>query len=205
MADTRTEGIPAPAYDAVVLAGGTARRLGGTDKLALDVGGRPLLDRVLAAVADAGRVVVVGPTRAVAGPVTWAREEPPGGGPVAGLAAGLRLATAPAVAVLAGDLPFLDASVVRRLRRHACGVDGAVLIDDEGRDQLLAGVWDADGLRAALQRLDGVADQSMRRLVAGCRLHRVSVPSAVGSPQPWLDCDTAEDVALARALAADAG
>ncbi|MYQ48709.1 NTP transferase domain-containing protein, partial [Streptomyces sp. SID4985] len=34
-------------YDAVVLAGGAARRLGGADKPGVRVGGRPLLDRVL--------------------------------------------------------------------------------------------------------------------------------------------------------------
>ncbi|MEH6375729.1 NTP transferase domain-containing protein, partial [Streptomyces sp. KLMMK] len=40
-------------YDAVVLAGGAARRLGGADKPTLRVGGRTLLDRVLEACADA--------------------------------------------------------------------------------------------------------------------------------------------------------
>ncbi|MEU7054400.1 NTP transferase domain-containing protein, partial [Streptomyces eurythermus] len=40
-------GTPAP-YDAVVLAGGAARRLGGADKPGVRVGGRALLDRVLA-------------------------------------------------------------------------------------------------------------------------------------------------------------
>ncbi|MEU9382801.1 NTP transferase domain-containing protein, partial [Streptomyces sp. NPDC048279] len=42
-----------PAYDAIVLAGGAARRLGGADKPSVRVGGRPLLDRVLTACAGA--------------------------------------------------------------------------------------------------------------------------------------------------------
>ncbi|MFF6775602.1 DUF6457 domain-containing protein [Streptomyces sp. NPDC012637] len=81
------------AYDAIVLAGGAARRLGGADKPGVRVGGRPLLDRVLAACRDAGRIVVVAEPRATAHPVEWAREEPPGGGPVAALDAGLRRLT----------------------------------------------------------------------------------------------------------------
>ncbi|MCW2606336.1 MAG: molybdopterin-guanine dinucleotide biosynthesis protein, partial [Frankiales bacterium] len=68
------------AYDAVVLAGGSGRRLGGVDKPGLLVDGTSLLDRVLGAVARAGTVVVVGPERPAARPVVWAREDPPGGG-----------------------------------------------------------------------------------------------------------------------------
>ncbi|MEU7024604.1 DUF6457 domain-containing protein [Streptomyces sp. NPDC046203] len=77
------------AFDAVVLAGGSARRLGGADKPGVRVGGRPLLDRVLAGCRDARRTVVVAAPRATSRPVDWAREEPPGGGPVAALDAGL--------------------------------------------------------------------------------------------------------------------
>ena len=67
--------------DAVVLAGGKARRLGGADKPGLEVGGLPLLERVVAAVADADIVVVVGPQRALAlpRPVLWCEEQPPAG------------------------------------------------------------------------------------------------------------------------------
>lgn len=78
------------AYDAIVLAGGAARRLGGADKPGVRVGGRSLLDRVLAACRAAGTTVVVAAPRPTARPVEWAREDPPGGGPLAALDAGLR-------------------------------------------------------------------------------------------------------------------
>nr|WP_107437407.1 DUF6457 domain-containing protein [Streptomyces qinglanensis] len=61
----------------------------GADKPAVTVGGRPLLDRVLTACGDAAATVVVGPRRPTCRPVLWAREEPPGGGPLAALQAGL--------------------------------------------------------------------------------------------------------------------
>ncbi|MFD5516735.1 DUF6457 domain-containing protein [Streptomyces sp. NPDC127066] len=102
-------------YDAVVLAGGAARRLGGEDKPGVRVGGRTLLDRVLAACADATRTVVVARPRPTARPVEWAREDPPGGGPLAALDAGLRHTGAPYVLVLSADLPFLEEKTVRRL------------------------------------------------------------------------------------------
>ncbi|MFE1289542.1 NTP transferase domain-containing protein [Streptomyces sp. NPDC058751] len=102
-------------YDAVVLAGGAARRLGGEDKPGVRVGGRTLLDRVLSACADATRTVVVAGSRPTARPVEWAREDPPGGGPLAALDAGLRHTVAPYVLVLSADLPFLGERTVRRL------------------------------------------------------------------------------------------
>jgi molybdopterin-guanine dinucleotide biosynthesis protein A len=103
---------------AVVVAGGAARRMGGIDKVALHVGGRSLLDRVLAA-ADplCATLVVVGARRstALAG-VSFVMEAEPGGGPVPAVAAGLEAAgAAGTVLVLASDLPFLTPAALGRL------------------------------------------------------------------------------------------
>ena len=65
----------------MVLAGGRGSRLGGVDKASVVVDGRTLLDHVLDAVALAELIVVVGPRKADVPGVTWAREDPPGGGP----------------------------------------------------------------------------------------------------------------------------
>lgn len=101
-------------YDAVVLAGGAAKRLGGADKPGLTVGGLTLLDRVLGACRGAGTTVVVGGRRETVRPVVWAREEPPGGGPLAALGAGVRGVSARTVLVLSADLPFLGRARCRR-------------------------------------------------------------------------------------------
>lgn len=58
------------AYDVIVLVYGAAKRLGGADKLTVRVGGRALLDRVLAACSGAGATVVVGGRRPTSRPVT---------------------------------------------------------------------------------------------------------------------------------------
>ncbi|MFD6611625.1 molybdenum cofactor guanylyltransferase [Micromonospora chalcea] len=106
-------------YAAVVLAGGAARRMGGVDKPGRPVGGRPMLHRVLAAVADADQRIVVGPSGPLPDGVRTTREEPPGGGPVAATAAGLALLdpATTTVALLAADLPLLTAAAVTELRR----------------------------------------------------------------------------------------
>ncbi len=84
----------------VILAGGTAKRMGGVSKPDVVVGGKTLLMRAIEeirAVAPAANIVVVAPPQ-VAIPQGVARvlEDPPFGGPVAGVAAGLeKLTTLP--------------------------------------------------------------------------------------------------------------
>jgi molybdopterin-guanine dinucleotide biosynthesis protein A len=193
------------AYDAVVLAGGAARRLGGADKPALRVGDAPLLDRVLSACASAGATVVVGPERPTVRPVRWVREQPPGGGPVAAIAVALPLVAAGTVLLLAADLPFFDAATAARLVAELTaapgdrpGVEAAVLVDPGGRDQPLAAAYRTAPLRAALARL--VAEHGgdptglpLRRLVGGLVTRRL--PDLSGAAE---DCDTWEDLRRAR-------
>lgn len=182
------------AYDALVLAGGAARRLGGVDKPGLPVGGRTLLDRVLAACADAGTTVVVGPERATErSGLRWTREDPPGGGPVAAVAAGLRYVTAEYVLLLAADLPFLDGRTVNRLLDALPEHDGALLVDAGGRDQPLAAAYRTAALRSALAGLGDPAGLPLRRLLGPLRLARLADPDGVS-----YDCDTWEDLELAR-------
>ncbi|MFH8771173.1 NTP transferase domain-containing protein [Streptomyces sp. NPDC017958] len=189
----------APPYDAVVLAGGAARRLGGVDKPRLRVGGRALLDRVLAACAGAATTVVVAAPRPTARPVRWAREEPAGAGPVAALEAGLRLSTAEHAVVLSADLPFLEAATLERLLTalRDTGADGALLTDADGRDQPLVAAYRTAALRRELSALaaghDGLTGLPLRRLTGALDLTRVPDPLAS------FDCDTWDDIADARA------
>lgn len=76
------------AFDAIILAGGRGSRLGGLRKPELTLDGRRLVDRALAAVAGARRIVLVGDAEVPDG-VPHTREDPPYGGPVAALAAGM--------------------------------------------------------------------------------------------------------------------
>jgi molybdopterin-guanine dinucleotide biosynthesis protein A len=168
--------------------------MGGGDKTALAVGGKPLLDRVLAAVSAAEQVIVVGTQRPTARPVVWTRETPPGGGPAAAAAQGLLLTLAPKVVLLAGDLPFVTAATVDRLLGRAAPC-GAVLADGQDRPQWLAGAWPRALLREALA--GDQAGASLRRVLSP--LHPALLRGAAGRPE-WLDCDAPEDVARARAL-----
>ncbi|MEU4092504.1 NTP transferase domain-containing protein [Streptomyces sp. NPDC026673] len=188
-------------YDAVVLAGGAARRLGGADKPGLPVAGRALIDRVLDACAGAATTVVVGPRRATVRPVEWAREEPPGGGPLPALSAGLRGVTADVVVVLAADLPFLSRTTVASLLaalREEDG-DGVVLTDPEGRDQTLAAAYRTEALRQHLALIAAehgtLTGLPLRLLTGELALRRLPDPTGRAS----FDCDTWDDLSTARA------
>jgi molybdopterin-guanine dinucleotide biosynthesis protein A len=185
-------------YTAVVLAGGKAARLGGQAKPQLQVGGRSMLEAVLAAVADAAQRIVVGPPQPLPPGVRRVREQPPGGGPVAALRAGLAEVTTDVVAVLAGDLPFLTASLVTDLRARLTD-DGVLVVDSGGRDQYLLGVWRTAALRAATAGASGPT--SLRRVIAPLAVTRHRPPVEPGTPPPWTDCDTPADLARARAAA----
>ncbi|WP_246600144.1 molybdenum cofactor guanylyltransferase [Skermania piniformis] len=180
---------------AIVLAGGSGRRLGGVDKPGLVVGGRSLLDVALAAVEHCTDVVVVGPRRAGLPPaVRQASEEPAGTGPVAALAAGLAALPGRArqVLVLAADLPFITSAATAELctRLDDADTDAAFAVDSGGRLQYLLAAWRGPALAARLTELTPRTNRRMRDLVPA---HHVRV--ALAGVQ---DCDTPEDLRAAR-------
>ena len=185
---------------AVVLAGGRSRRLGGVDKPSLTVAGRSLLDGVLAACVGAEPIVVVGPRRSTRQAVLWTREHPAHSGPVAALAAGLQVIppNVPLCAVLAADLPRMRADTLGRLRaalvdRADQRIDGAVLVDAQGRRQWLCGVWRTAALHAGLRAIADPANVPMHVLLGG--LNCATLPAEADEA---LDVDTPEDLRAAR-------
>ena len=186
----------------MVLAGGAGRRVGGADKTGLPLADGPsALERVLASVAGAERVVVVGPERAVGAPVrlAWAREEPPGGGPLAAVAAGVAaLGVGPdaAVVVLAGDMPLVGPAVPHLVA--ALGSDGpdvAAVVDAAGVRQPLAAAYRSDFLTRRLVELGAPEGQPVRRLLDGA--HVTDVPdrwSASADFDTWPDRDHIEEL-----------
>ncbi|HOA26041.1 MAG TPA: NTP transferase domain-containing protein [Arachnia sp.] len=183
---------------AIVLGGGRSSRMG-TDKLALLLDGRPLLARAVdAAWAWADAVVVAGDR-----PDGWAgaertvfrREDPPFGGPVAGIAAALaELVALDEVLILAGDLAD-PAAVVALLAASGTGPDGVVLEDDEGWPQYLAGRYRGAALAALVGALGDEPGGSVHRLMRPLDVWRVRAPEPTTR-----DLDTPEVAKLSGAI-----
>jgi molybdopterin-guanine dinucleotide biosynthesis protein A len=178
-------------YDAVVLAGGTARRLGGADKATLDLRGRTLLSHALAAVAGARTVVVVGDRTPTDRDVVFTREQPAYGGPVAAAYAGrdALVAAADFVVVLAVDMPGVTAATVDRLLA-ACGPDRGAALTSGGRTHLALALPARllDAARPAVT--DGAA---LRDLLPGLALDAVPARGDEAA-----DVDTSDDLSRWR-------
>jgi molybdopterin-guanine dinucleotide biosynthesis protein A len=136
--------------------------------------------------------------------VVGTQEQPPGGGPVAAVAAGLAALGQPQgeqtalVAVLACDMPFVDGGAVERLVDAAAagGGDGAAFVDEGGRRQHLAAAYRTTALRAALVEIGNVDGAAMRHVA-----QRLTVAEIEADPEMTLDCDTWSDVRRTQALA----
>ena len=168
--------LGAAGFCGVILAGGTAARMDGVDKASIELGGRTLLAYAVDAFLDADEVVVVGPAGVRTDrPVTTVFEDPPRGGPVAGLLTGVDalLRTPLLVGVLAVDMPRVTPATMRRLREAAAGRDGAFLVDADGRRQL-AGVLDAARLHDVRPDLEGQHGMALHRLLAPLDLAEVA-------------------------------
>jgi molybdopterin-guanine dinucleotide biosynthesis protein A len=182
----------AGAWDAIILAGGRAARLGGTSKADLVIGSGSLLERTIAAVSDAERIVIAGDA-VVDGCVT-AVEPEPFGGPVSGIAAALPHTHAERVLVVACDHPFLD-SAVSLLTEAQPGRDGVIAIDSSGRRQNLLACLGRQPLAAALGLFDSPVGVSMRQLLAALDVREIVVDDRAA-----FDVDTWDDVARGREL-----
>lgn len=176
-------------FDAIVLAGGASRRFGGVDKAMLVLEGVSLLDRVLEATIAAESTVVVGPRRVTSRAENWTQEDPPSGGPVAGVAAGLAFGTAPVVVLVSCDLPWLTKDEVTGLIDGIGEYDGYGLRDLGGREQPLVAAYRREALTAAIQATEDPRDQPLRRTLAGLTMHWSEPTQAGRDVDTWADLD----------------
>ncbi|GAA1687489.1 NTP transferase domain-containing protein [Microbacterium sediminicola] len=180
---------------AVVLSGGSARRMGGVRKTALEVGGQMLLTRTAEAALAAcdGAVVVVGDATGAPGGVIHVVEESPGGGPVAGLAAGMSHLDAEWTLLLAGDLVD-GAAAVSALVGAQRGTDGAGLVDAAGKKQWLCALVRTEALRATLSTAGTAFGARLSEIVG-----KLEVLWAPDRGEVTADIDTWDDLTQAHA------
>jgi molybdopterin-guanine dinucleotide biosynthesis protein A len=156
---------PAP-LAGVVLAGGRSRRMR-RNKALLPVDGEPLWQRQERILRAAGADLVwfaLRPRQRSLGRRAWEiRDSVENSGPLAGIHAALVASPAPLLAVLAVDMPRIQASWFRKLRRAARAGRGAVFLSPHGYESLAA-IFPREALAEATRRLRA-RDFAAHRLV----------------------------------------
>ena len=193
----------------ILLAGGQARRLGGGDKGLHVVGGRRILDRVVAALRIQCDTLVLNsngdPARFAARDLPVVADASPDQlGPLAGVLAGLDYVAAhhPGVGfavTVPTDTPFLPIDLVARLQ-DARVTDGAMIVcaRSGGRSHYLTALWAVDlrhDLRRALSTNERAAHAFYQR-------HPFAVVGWPVTPfDPFFNVNTPEDLAEAERIA----
>ena len=208
MRDENTPRIT-PLY--LLLAGGKSRRMGGGDKNMIVLGGRPMLAHVMARAIPAGADVLINangnPNRFASFGLPVLADVIDGfAGPLAGVLTGLEHAAAAMphvthVISLATDAPFLPIDVGARLIAAVEGGADMAQAASAGRRHPVFAIWPvsmAADLRAAL------VDEGLRKIDDFTARYDCAViafePEGDGSPDPFTNLNTPEDVEAAKAL-----
>ena len=170
-------------WSVIVLSGGTNKRFG-SDKSQALLKGVTLLDHVLSYIPAGIKTVIVGKD---------VFEQPPLGGPVAGIARGVQEVDTEYVAITAVDMPYGSSLFPQLL--EAITDDAAMPVDSQGFKQPLCGIYRRQALLAALAKLGDVHGQSMRALCDLLVIDEVKVDAGA-----LVDIDTPEDLINAHEL-----
>ncbi|TWA60378.1 molybdenum cofactor guanylyltransferase [Azospirillum brasilense] len=201
-----TEGIAG-----VLLAGGLSRRMGGGDKSLRTLGGRSILERIVATVRPQVGPLVLNangdPARFAAFGLPVAADVVEGfAGPLAGVLTGMEWARVHApdcrwLASFATDAPFIPGDLVARLAA-AVEREGADLAcaRSDGQEHPVFGLWRvdlADDLRRAM------VEEDMRKVDAWTARYRLAVADFATDPvDPFFNTNRPDDLAEAERLMA---
>jgi molybdopterin-guanine dinucleotide biosynthesis protein A len=196
----------------LVLAGGLARRMGGGDKVRIEIGGASILDRVLATLSAQCSGIVINangnPKRfADAGLPVVADSVPDFAGPLAGILAGLdwlsnQNSGIEWIVSVPGDCPFLPDDLVERLhqarRKMGTGVPLACARSGQWRHPVV-GLWPL-ALREDLR--NALIEENLRKIDIWTARHEVAIAEWPDQPvDPFFNVNTPEDAVQAERIA----
>lgn len=211
MVTTRILPTSVPPTVGVLLAGGLARRMGGGDKPMRSIGGRTILERVIARLAPQCSGMILNangdPARFAAFGLQVVADDVPGfPGPLAGILAALDWTAANRpniewVLSAAGDCPFLPRDLVTRLHEARARENAQIAVAASGdQSHPVIGLWRVD-LREELRHALVVEDlRKIDRWTARYPLATVRWPTE--PLDPFFNANTVEDIAEAERLAA---
>ncbi len=208
---TRAKLAKAQAVIGIILAGGRASRMGGAEKGFLEIGGVPIVERVIAALRGQCETIVINanddPARfAALGCQVLPDTLPDRPGPLAGLLAGLdhvadHRPEAGFVLTVPADAPFLPRDLVARLEDRRVA-DGAAIVRARSgdNDHGVVALWSV-ALREDLRR--ALVVEGLRKVGAFAARHPLATVTWPSHPfDPFLNVNTPDDLATAERVVA---
>lgn len=195
----------------LVLAGGQARRMDGREKSFLEVGGIPIIGRVLTTLRTQCETVVISANGDAARFAAFGYPVVPDSlpdrpGPLAGLLAGLdhvakHHAQVGFILTVPGDAPFLPDDLVARLEDRRVADRAAIVRARSGdNDHGVVALWSV-ALREDLRR--ALVDEGLRKVSAFAARHPLATVTWPALPvDPFLNVNTPADLAEAKRAAA---
>lgn len=182
-------------WSAIILSGGKNQRFG-SEKSEAILESKTILEEIIDKIPPEVEVVVVGPEPiSISRSICITREAPPFGGPVAGIAAGLKLIQSEYVAIIATDMPFVISIIESIATQITDEFDCFIPIDTNGYRQPLAAIYKTLSLHKAMQKLEQIDGTSMKRLISNLKIREIQTTSDL-----LIDIDTKEDLIRAREL-----
>jgi molybdopterin-guanine dinucleotide biosynthesis protein A len=195
----------------VLLAGGLARRMGGGDKPMRRIGGRTILDRVIARLKPQCDELILNangdPARFAGFGLTVVPDSVADfPGPLAGILAALdwTAANQPGtrlVLSVAADCPFLPRDLVVRLTEALVNENAQLAVAASGgQSHPVIGLWDV-ALRAELR--DALLQEDVRKIDRWTARYKLATVTWPTTPlDPFFNANTMDDIAEADRLAA---
>ncbi len=182
---------------AVVLTGGRSARMG-ADKATLELGGKRLVDHVVAACLAAGlEVRLAGRAPESFGPITLP-DPPDVAGPAAGLAAAMRAFPGADIVLVATDQPYVRPATLDAL----LALPGAAVVPVDVRRQTLCALYRtecADALEQLLEERGSPSLQTLLDRVGATEVARHEWEQWGEDGRSWTSLDTPERLTAAVA------
>ncbi len=185
---------------AVILAGGKARRMAGQDKGLIEIGGKPMIEHIISAVAPQVSDLIINANRNKERYESFGYPVVPDimgeyYGPLVGMASALKLVDTPYLLTIPCDSPLIALELAEILYAAICREDADVSVAHDGeRMQPVFALLK----RGLLPSLLTYLESGGRKIDTWYAQHKVAMANFSGCPDMFLNVNTPEDLALLR-------
>jgi molybdopterin-guanine dinucleotide biosynthesis protein A len=189
---------------AAILAGGSAKRLGGIVKPAIMVGGETILSRMLSVLNEVfNKVVLVSnsPDQFTQSDLIIVNDIFKGKGPLGGIHSALVNSEGMAVFVFAGDMPLIDKPLVLKQIDLFKNQDTDVVVPRAGAlIEPLHAIYSRNILKSLEAYLSGINPNAVRDFLIHCRLSYFDTGNPSMIKNAFLNINSAEDIVIAEEI-----